>query len=117
VATATATPKAPYTSSAKLSPATVTRAANVSIASSVTLGAAAAVIIDVEVYDAAGTRVYQRAWTNQAFTAGQTRTFTTSWAVPATASPGAYTVKIGVFKTGWAALLNWNNSAAILTVV
>jgi hypothetical protein len=39
-----------------------------------------------------------------------------SWAVPAGALPGTYTVKIGVFSPGWGTLHSWNNGAAQFAV-
>jgi hypothetical protein len=74
------------------------------------------VLVDVEVYNAAGTKVSQRSWDNQSFAANQTRAFSTTWSVPATASPGSYTVKIGIFSSGWGTLHDWNNSAAVFSV-
>jgi hypothetical protein len=78
---------------------------------------ASSAVIDVEVYDASGTKVFQQFWNNQAFTAGQTRTFNSSWSVPLTAMPGTYTVKVGVFSSGWTTLYTWNNTAAVFTVL
>jgi hypothetical protein len=60
--------------------------------------------------------VFQAFWDKQAFVANQTRTFSTTWSVPASASPGSYTVKIGIFSPGWGTLYNWNNSAAVFSV-
>ena len=73
-------------------------------------------LIDVEVYNSAGAKVFQMWWDNQAFTAGQTRTYTTKWQVPATESADTYTVKIGAFKTGWGDLYFWNDDAAQVVV-
>ena len=69
-------------------------------------------LVDVELYDAAGQKVFQQAFDNTKFTAGIPLTFSVTYRVPATAEPGRYTVKIGVFKPGWGALYSWNNSAA-----
>jgi hypothetical protein len=77
---------------------------------------ASSVLVDVEVYDSAGQKVFQQAWDNQSFTAGQTRTFTTSYTPSASAATGTYTVMIGVFSPGWGTLYSWNNSAAALAV-
>ena len=70
----------------------------------------------MEVYDSLGNRVFQHFWDGQSFTASQTRTFTAAWSVPGTASPGTYSVKLGIFSTGWGKLYNWNNQAATFTV-
>ncbi len=119
VATATPTgvPAQPaYTSGATVSPSTVARGGSASITTNVKSATASTVVIDTEVYDARGTRVFQKAWDSQVFTAGQTRGFNTLWAVPTTLAAGTYTVKVGVFAPGWTTLYNWNNQAAVFTV-
>src|SRR5206468_7133136 len=74
-ATATATvPAATYTSSATAAPTSVAPGQTVSITSMVTSSQASTVLVDVEVYDPASTKVFQQFWDNQAFSAGQTRT-------------------------------------------
>jgi hypothetical protein len=119
VATSTQAPvQRSYTTSASASPATATRGTStVSIQASVKSATASSALIDVEVYNASGALVSQRVWDAQAFTAGQTRTFTTTWAVPLTASPGTYTIKVGVFSPGWGTLYSWNNQAGTFGVI
>jgi hypothetical protein len=73
----------------------------------------ASVIVDVEVYDSANRKVFQKYYEGQDFTAGQTRSYSTSW-TPAAA--GTYTVKIGVFKAAWAQQYHWNNAAGKVVV-
>lgn len=73
-------------------------------------------LVDVEIYDPTGTKVYQRYWDNRDFNASQTRNFFFRWKVPANAMKGTYTVKIGIFNPGWAGLLMWNNNAATFQV-
>jgi hypothetical protein len=70
-------------------------------------------IADIEVYDAAGTKVGQQAWTGQNWTTNQTLQFTYNFTAPATA--GTYTVRLGVDTANWATLLFWNNAAATIT--
>ena len=77
---------------------------------------AASALVDLEVYDAKGNKVFQQWWDNQTFVAGQTRTFKTTWTLPRTLPVGTYRLKIGVFKTGWGLLYNWNNGAAQFSV-
>jgi hypothetical protein len=74
------------------------------------------VLVDLEVYTSAGTKVFQQFWDNQSFTAGQTRTYSTTWSVPATAAPGSYRVGVGVFSRGWGHTYTWVNTAASVTV-
>ena len=78
--------------------------------------AAATLLVDVEVYGPTGTKVCQRYFDNQAFTAGQTRTYTVSCQVPSGSPTGTYTVKLGLFSPGWGTLHHWNNSAVSFTV-
>jgi autotransporter family porin len=66
-------------------------------------------LVDVEIYDGSGQKVFQRYWDSQTFTAGVTREFSTSWASTTTA--GTYVVKIGIFGVGWSSFIHWNDSA------
>ncbi len=73
-------------------------------------------LVDLEVYNAAGTKVFQQAWDNQSFTANAQRSFSTSWTVPANEALNAHTVRIGIFNPGWGQLYHWNANAASFTV-
>jgi len=73
-------------------------------------------LIDVEVYNASGSRVFQQVWDNQAFTAGQTRSFNASYSVPTNAGTGTYTVMVGVFSPGWGTVYAWNGAAGTFSV-
>jgi hypothetical protein len=105
-----------FTTGATASPRTVARGSAVTIAANISANRATNALIDVEVYNAAGQRVYQRFWDNTALTANATRTLTTTWTPPANAAAGVYRVKIGIFRTGWRGLLEWNDNAATFTV-
>ena len=74
------------------------------------------VLVDVEIYDSAGRKIYQRVYDNVALTAGAKRNFTTNWAVPASQPAGTYTVKVGIFRPTWGQILHWNNAAKTFTV-
>ncbi len=52
----------------------------------------------------------------QPFTAGQSRTLSTNWTLPTTLPAGTYTLKVGLFGTGWSSVVAWNDSAGTLTV-
>ncbi len=119
VPTATPTPpaQATYSSKATASPNPVGLGGTVSIASSVTSSQASTAAIDVEVFDPSNTRVFQQTWDNQAFMAGQPKTFNSAWQVPLTATTGTYTIRIGVFAPGWGSVYNWNNSAGSFSVM
>ncbi|HEX8966837.1 MAG TPA: hypothetical protein VF937_03090, partial [Chloroflexota bacterium] len=115
-ATPTQTPQSTYSTSATTSPTSVPRGSRVSVTTSVASANASSVLVDVEIYDPSGARVYQKWWNNQSFSAGQTRSFTTSWSVPTSAATGGYTVKVGIYRNGWGTLYNWNNAAALFSV-
>ena len=71
--------------------------------------------ISLEAYDSAGTRVGQQIFENQVLLgAGTTTQFGWTWPTPTT--KGAYTLKIGVFSTGWAGTLHWNDRASSVAV-
>ncbi|MGH7359306.1 MAG: hypothetical protein ACREJR_10885, partial [Candidatus Rokuibacteriota bacterium] len=53
-------------------------------------------------------------YTGQSFAADTPRAYSWSW--PGTPTPGAYTVKMGVFSADWATLHEWNNQAATISV-
>jgi hypothetical protein len=74
-------------------------------------------LIDVELYGPTGKKVAQRFWTTVTFAAGASRTLRWTWYASSTRGLGPYTVKVGVFRPGWAALLTWNNRAALFRVV
>jgi hypothetical protein len=98
-----------------VSPGAVTRGNPVAITASVTSPKSSA-LVDIEIYNSANAKVFQRFWDGQVFNAGQARQFTTTWTVPAGTPRGTYTVKIGLFSTGWGILYGWNNNAAVVQV-
>ena len=108
--TATQPPTAPsFTTGATVAPSPVAAGGSATITASVRSATAMSALVDVEVYDAGGTKVHQQFLDNQAFTAGQTRAFPIAWAIPANAATGSYRVAIGVFSTGWGTVYAWNH--------
>jgi len=76
----------------------------------------AGAIVDFYVYDASGHLVTQ-IWQSPVVLAANTpQTVRASWSVPAHMAPGTYTLKVGVFGTGWSPLYAWNDAAATLTI-
>jgi hypothetical protein len=71
------------------------------------------VLIDTEVYNANGSRVYQNFMQGQTVSAGQTASFQNSWTPSST---GTYTVEEGVFSDDWSENLAWNSTAATISV-
>jgi hypothetical protein len=67
--------------------------------------------VDIEIYNPQGVKVHQAYFDGQTFTAGVTRSFSTTWRPPSGSVKGIYTVKIGVFSPGWGAMYLWNDSA------
>jgi hypothetical protein len=70
-------------------------------------------IVDMEVYNAAGTKVYQQYSSAQNFASKQTLSYSWNW-TPTVA--GTYTVKVGVFNSTWLTSYYWNNGASTATV-
>ncbi|HKQ39821.1 MAG TPA: malectin domain-containing carbohydrate-binding protein, partial [Verrucomicrobiae bacterium] len=105
-----------FSSSATVTPSVVAKgvAAAISITVNCISGSLNNGIVDLEVYNSAGTRVGQQYWTNQNFAAGNGNTYAWNWSSTIT---GTYTVKIGVFTAAWANTLHWNGSAATFQVV
>jgi hypothetical protein len=98
-------------------PDPVARGATVSIETRVCSGAAAAdVLVDLELYDASGARVAQTVIGGQSFAAGEAKTYSWAYPVPATLGPGPYTVKVGLFSRDWSTLHLWENHAATFAV-
>lgn len=86
------------------------------ITASVTSASATTALIDLEVYDGKGAKVFQKAFDGQALPAGQPTDFTASWTPAVSVSGGTYTAKVGIFAPGWGTLYAWNDSAASITV-
>lgn len=97
------------------SPTSVAPGSTVAFATTFTSSCATSANVDFEVYNAAGTKVWQNVLNNQSLT-GQSQTFKASWTTPASQATGTYTLKIGVFKPDWSATWAWNNSAATFSV-
>jgi hypothetical protein len=105
-----------FTTGASVTPGSGAPGSSFAISAAVTSSTTRSALVDVEVYGPGG-RVHQQFFDGQSFSAGQQRTFAVNWNAPASAPLGAYTVKIGVFATGWSALLHWNDGAAAFSVV
>ena len=105
-----------FTASTSASPSSVTAGSAATISTTVTdtSGSLTNGIVDLEVYNPAGTRVGQQYYASQSFTANQSHSYSWSWTTPATA--GTYTVKTGVFDSTWGVNYYWNATAATVTV-
>jgi hypothetical protein len=110
------TPTVGFTTAAAAVPSSVAPGGTVAITASVTSATAGHYVVDVEVHDAAEHLVYQQYFEDQAFTAGQARSFPVSWSVPPGTAMGTYTVQIGIFSAGWATDYTWDSYAAYVAV-
>ncbi len=77
----------------------------------------AVVLVDFELYDSQGQRVWATAHDNVSVAAGASFTETTVLTVPDSLPPGQYAFKSGVFSAGWGTVYAWNDHAGILTIV
>ncbi|MDZ7726969.1 MAG: malectin domain-containing carbohydrate-binding protein [Dehalococcoidia bacterium] len=75
-------------------------------------------LVDVEIYDAEGNKIFQRYWDDRRFDAGKPRNFVIRGRIPADAEPGEYTVKVGIFEPqpAWGTFLAWEDEAATFQV-
>ena len=103
---------------ADVSPDSGPAGSNFTLNAAIKANTASSALIDMEVYDAAGSRVYQRWIDNQSFTAGQTRNFSFTWNAPAGQASGEYTLSVGVFANdnGWTTNYLWIGNAAGFTI-
>jgi hypothetical protein len=116
--TASPTPApATWMTSATVSPTKVKAGSGASftVTANVRSSASTTALVDIEVYDPRGRKVYQTSWDAQAFAAGVSRPFSVTWTAPSSPT-GSWVVKVGVFAPGWGAMLAWNDRAAILSV-
>ncbi|MFN8557678.1 MAG: hypothetical protein U0531_10130, partial [Dehalococcoidia bacterium] len=110
------TPPSGWTATASVSPTSVRAGRTVIINATVKSSAARSGLVDIEVYDAGGRKVYQKWYPNESPVAGVAKTYSTSWSVPQWTAAGTYTVKVGVFGPNWTPLYTWNDNAARLTI-
>ncbi len=106
-----------WTTRAAVSSTLVQRRHYVTVTTTVTASRAGTALIDIELYGPTGKKTAQRYWSAAAFAAGVPRTLRWTWYVSSTRAIGPYTVKIGVFRPAWGALLVWNNRASLFRVI
>ncbi|HEY8694703.1 MAG TPA: hypothetical protein VIR57_18385, partial [Chloroflexota bacterium] len=71
-------------------------------------------LVDYELYDQQGHKLWQTSQDNTSLPTGQAVTKSAAYA--AQLPPGVYTFKLGVFTPGWGSLYAWNDAAGTLTV-
>jgi hypothetical protein len=80
---------------------------------SLTTGPTSNTLVDIEVFNQAGQKVFQQFYENQNFGSQETRNYQVGWQPTAA---GTYRMTVGVFSAGWTQNYHWNNSAAEVTV-
>ena len=98
------------------SPSAVARGGTINIRTSVRSSQMTSAIVDLEIYDASGTKVGQNACRVSFTISGKTKNCRWSYVVPSSLASGLYTVKVGVFSSDWSVLYVWLNRAGVLTV-
>jgi hypothetical protein len=76
----------------------------------------ASLLVDFELYDGSGQKVWQAAHDNLTLAGGAGYTDTAFLTVPDSLAPGQYSFKSGVFSAGWGTLYAWNDAAGTLTI-
>jgi hypothetical protein len=95
------------------SPTAISSGQTVTLSASVQSSAAAGnMIVDLEIYNPAGAKVGQTSYQGQNFAAGQSTKYSWKYQVSSTAATGKYTLKLGVFTSGWSSDVYWDNAAA-----
>ena len=116
-ATSTPAPLSVSVTSASAAPSTVAPGGTVNLSATIVTNAALAdALVDFEVYDSTGAKVYQSYQSPASFAAATPQTFHAAWVVPSGQAAGPYTLKIGVFSSTWSTLYAWNDNAATFTV-
>ncbi|WP_233166304.1 glycosyl hydrolase [Archangium sp. Cb G35] len=96
---------------ATVSPAAVTRGQAFAVSGSVTSPTARTLVVKYEIRTTASpyTMVASQSYTAQAFTAGQTRTYTPSFTIPTSAAAGTYRVDTLIYTSDWSQTLVYRN--------
>lgn len=76
-------------------------------------GGAGNFVTDLEIYDAGGHQVAQQVYDPSSIAQGGSHDYTIAF-TPAAA--GTYTLKVGLFTTGWQQLLEWTDQAKVISV-
>jgi hypothetical protein len=99
------------------SPSSIAPTGTVALTASVTSATAISnCLVDFEVYDTGGAKIYQTSISSLSLSAGTPKTVQATWQVPSTQAPGTYTLKVGVFGGGWAPMYAWDDAAGSVGV-
>ncbi|MBI2098764.1 MAG: PQQ-dependent sugar dehydrogenase [Candidatus Wildermuthbacteria bacterium] len=72
-----------------------------------------AILVDLEIYNAAGLKVAQQFYDNEVIPTATTKDYTISWTPQAA---GNYRIAVGLIHTGWQGLYEWTNEAKLFSV-
>jgi len=97
-----------------VAPARAAHGQQVTLSQMMTASAAGQFLVDYELYDQQGHKLWQTSQDNTSLPTGQAVTKSAAYA--AQLPPGVYTFKLGVFTPGWGSLYAWNDAAGTLTV-
>jgi hypothetical protein len=97
-------------------PADATTGQDVTLRQDLMPTADAALLVDFEIYDSHGQKVWQTWHDNLPFQGGAMTTDFAIYTIPEDLAPGKYTFKSGVFSPDWGRLYAWNDNAGTLTV-
>ncbi len=70
-------------------------------------------LVDIEIYNQQGQKVFQQYYENQGFTANESKNYNVTYTPTTT---GTYTVKVGVFGSGWNPNYIWDDKAVEFNV-
>lgn len=105
---------ATYTTSTSANPTNPAVNQTTTITTQVTASSAQSnLTVDIEIYNSANSRVFQKYFSGQTLSANTAKSFVATWTPNTT---GTYTVKVGIFSGGWATQVYWNNKALTLSV-
>lgn len=76
--------------------------------------AASNILVDIEIFNESGQRVFQEFKGSQQFAHNETKTYTITW-TPDTV--GKYSVAIGIFNNSWTKLYRWDYPVATFNVI
>jgi hypothetical protein len=99
-----------------VSPVYVVPGQQVTISQDVRTSRDATLLVDFEIFDSNGKRVWQNALDNQSLSGDATGSFTSTYTVPSDLPPGNYSVKTGLFTPGWGSMYSWSDMAGTFVV-
>jgi hypothetical protein len=97
-------------------PAQASAGQDVTLSQELMPSADAALLVDFELYDSQGQKVWQVWHDNLPFPGGAMSGDSAVFTIPGDLAPGQYTLTTGVFSAGWGTLYAWNGNAATLTI-